>query len=136
MKVAVVKALTRRIEDRYGSNRLAALAASVSPSVWSDYCNDDKPTCSIPFGRLLMVANADERAAFAELLTGAGECPPGDLACAAMDAAEGGVRLQSFVRVAASDGVVTPREARAIVSEALDERSRLDRVIRLAERAA
>ena len=136
MKVAVVKALTRRIENRIGSNRLAALAAGVQPSVWSGYVNDDKPECTIPIGRLLDIATPDELAAFAELLTGAGECPPGDLACAAMDAAEGGVRLQSFVRVAASDGVVTPREARAIVSEALDERSRLDRVIRLAERAA
>lgn len=136
MKVAVVKALCRRIEDRYGSNRFAAIAAGVSPSVWSDYCNDDKPTCTIPFGRLLMVANAEERVAFAELLTEATDCPPGDLACAAIEAAEGGVGLNRTVRLAVADGTITPREAREIVREGVAEKARLDRVIRLAERAA
>ena len=136
MNAAVIKALCRRIEDRYGSNRAVAIAAGVQPSVWSAYVDDAKPTCTIPFGRLLIVANADERAAFAELLTGPVETPPGDLCSEASDLTEAAATLQHDVRLATRDGVVTPRAARAILGEALQVRHEVDDVIRLAERAA
>ena len=136
MNAAVIKALCRRIEDRYGSNRAVAIAAGVQASVWSDYCSDTKPTCTIPFGRLLTVANAEERAAFAELLVGAAEPPPGDLCNEASEVTESGAGLQRTVRLAAADGEVTPREARTILASALQVRSEVDDVIRLAERAA
>ena len=137
MNAPVIKALCRRIEDRYGSNRAVALAAGVQPSVWSAYVDDTKPTCTIPFGRLLIVANAEERAAFAELLVDAREAPPpGDLLAEASEVTEDAAELQRHVRLAVREGQVTPRSARGIISEALQVRREVDDVIRLAERAA
>ncbi len=136
MNAAVIKALSRRIEDRYGSNRAVALAAGVQPSVWSAYVSDDHPNSTIPFGRLLTVANAEERAAFAELLLGETPIPPGDMVCEASEITEGAANLQRRVRVAASHGTITRREARGIVSEALAVKAEVEDVIRLAERAA
>lgn len=136
MNVAVIKALTRRIEDRYGSNRLASIAAGVQPSVWSNYASDEHPTATIPFGRLLMVANDEERAAFAELLLGERDVPVGDLICEASEITEGAANLQRTVRLAAADNVINRREAREIVSQALAVKAECEDVIRLAERAA
>lgn len=73
MTVAVIKAITRRIRLRYGSTELAAQACGVPKSVWSGYENADHPDKTIPIGRLLAVAEADERRAVAALFLDDGD---------------------------------------------------------------
>lgn len=135
MNSAVIKALTRRIEDRMGSGRKAAIAAGVQPSVWSGYVSDDHPQLTIPFGRLLLVANAEERRAFAELLVSDPDGPDGDLDCEAQEVTEDAAELQHRVRHAKAEGL-SRRAAREIVKDALHLRAEVDHVINLAERRA
>lgn len=112
----VVKALCRRIEDRYGSGKLAAIAAGVSAGVWSQYCSDapQNAEITIPFGRVLMVANDAERELFIELLRGgrSGGPPDGTLLTETFGTTEASADLQQFVREAEADGVITPLERR------------------------
>lgn len=119
MSALVVKAICRRIQTRYGSNANAAMAADVSPGVWSNYCSDDHPDTTIPFHRLLMVANATERAAFAKLLAGEPSPPPADLLNEAGETVETAADLHKVVREATKDGVVTPLERKSIRGAAL-----------------
>ena len=136
MNVAVIKALTRRIQVRFGSNAAAATAAGVQASVWSDYCSDAKPTITIPFHRLLEIATPEERRAFADVLLDGEDADRGCLATEASEATEAAADLQRTVRLATADGELTPREARSIVDQALNVQAQAADVIRLAGRRA
>lgn len=105
----LVKALCRRIEERYGSGKAAAFAANVSAGVWSQYCSDDHPDITISFGRIRQVANASERAAFAALLLDGDEGPPGALATEVAEATEAAALLQGEARRAGEN--ITPLKA-------------------------
>lgn len=131
MNSLVVKALCRRIEARYGSNRAAAIAADVSPGVWSNYCSDEHPDTTIPFHRLLLAANASERRAFASLLAEDSATIAADLLTEACEVGEAGVDLQRAVRAAIADGKVTPLEQRRLRDHALEVKAQADDVIRL-----
>ena len=118
MTTPVIKALTRRIRQRYGSTANAAAAAEVSPSVWSNYENDEHAS-TIPVGRFLIVANVSEKASLASILLSDGDIPPG---CAITDSAEtteAAAELQREVRQALDDGKVTRLEARQIIRKAM-----------------
>lgn len=119
MSALVVKAICRRIEARYGSNRNAALAAGVSGGVWSNYCSDDQPDTTIPFHRLLLVADTAEKAAFMALLQGEAGPPPAALMTEAAETTEKSAEMQGAVRAAIADGKVTNLEARRIRDLAL-----------------
>lgn len=119
MSALVIKAICRRITTRYGSNANAAMAAEVTPGVWSTYCSDDHPDITIPFHRLLIVANAAEKEAFSRLLVGDQTPPPADLLNEAGEAVEAGGDLHRIVREATRDGKVTPLEKKAIRGAAL-----------------
>lgn len=120
MNALVVKALCRRIEARYGSNRAAAIAAGVSGGVWSNYCSDDHPDTTIPFHRLMTMANAAERQAFADLLTGEDVPTPADLMSEAYETTESAAELQRITRQASLDGKITPLERRQIREKAIE----------------
>jgi hypothetical protein len=111
MNSLVVKAICRRIEDRYGSNRAVALAAGVSGGVWSNYASDDHPDTTIPFHRLLLIANAAERKAFADLLLGEQDRDPGDLVTETAEVTEAAAELQAAAR---NVGRITPFSKRAL----------------------
>lgn len=130
MSIPVIKAITHRIRIRMGSTENAALAAGVSKSVWSDYENPDKPETSIPFHRLIAVANGDERRAFAALLTGVDARTALDAVDEACEATEAAVALQGAVRLAAKDGEICERDRRDIRDRALAVRSEVDDVLR------
>ena len=119
MSALVIKAICRRITKRYGSNANAAMAADVTPGVWSTYCSDDHPEITIPFHRLLIVANAAEKEAFARLLLGGEQPPPADVLNEAGETVETAADLHKLVREAARDGVLTPLERKAIRGAAL-----------------
>lgn len=106
----LVKALCRRIEARYGSGKAAAFAANVSAGVWSQYCSDDHPDITISFGRIRLVANASERAAFAALLLDVDEGPVGALSTEVAEATEAAALLQGEARRAGEN--ITPIKAR------------------------
>lgn len=131
MNSLVVKAICKRIEARYGSGRAAAIAADVTPGVWSTYCSDDHPDTTIPFHRLLLVANGAERAAFASLLVTDEQRVAADLVAEACEVGESGVDLQRLVREVAADGRVTPLEARRVRERALEVQAQAGDVLRL-----
>jgi hypothetical protein len=129
----VVKALCRRIGDRYGCDRKAAIAAGVSAGVWSHYCSDEHPDTTIPFHRLQRVANAAERRLFAELLIGDGEtkaeAEPGDILTQTARATVSAAAVLDEAEKAIGDGNVTPLENRRIRERALDAIQRLQAVL-------
>lgn len=127
MSVLVVKAICRRIEARYGSNRNAAMAAGVSTSVWSNYCSNEHRS-SIPFATILHLADASEKAAFIALLEGEGPSP-GSLMTEASEAMEVSADMHRTVREATADGQITPLEAKRILAKALEVRAEVDDVI-------
>lgn len=94
-----IKAICRRIEDRYGSGKLAAIAADVSPGVWSTYCSDNHPDTTIPFHRVPMVANEREKQALAAvLLSGGHDEPLKDLRTESCEATEAAAEAQAAAR--------------------------------------
>lgn len=129
MSTPVIKAITKRIRLRLGSTENAAIAAGVSKSVWSDYENANKPESSIPFHRLLAVADADERKAFGTLLMGEEASFASDVMVEALEATEVVVDLQGMVRRAAKDGEICEREKREIRAKALEARAQVDDVL-------
>lgn len=118
----VIKALCQQIERRYGSGKDAALVARISPGVWSQYCSDapQNADITIPFGRLLMVANTTERFLFAQLLLdgGADNEPTGDLLEEAQEVTEAAADLQHDVREFRRAGPLTPARKAALRSKA------------------
>lgn len=131
MNSLVIKALCRRIEARYGSNRATAIAADVSPGVWSNYCSDEHPETTIPFHRLLLVANAAERKAFAGLLMTDEAAAAADLLTEACEVGEAGIDLQRVAREVAADGVVSLSERRRVRERALEVKAQADDVLRI-----
>lgn len=129
MSTPVIKAITKRIRLRLGSSENAALAAGVCKSVWSDYENADKPESSIPFHRLLAVANSEERKAFATLLMDGEGAMAMDVVMEALEATETVVDLQGIVRRAAKDGNICERDKRTIRDKALEARAQVDDVL-------
>ncbi|HYC66668.1 hypothetical protein [Brevundimonas sp.] len=120
MSVHVIKAITRRIRLRMGSTANAAMAAGVSPGVFSHYENDDHPDTTIPLHRFLMAANAEEREALIELLKGDTGAPRADLGTEASETIESAVDMGRMIRLATADGKVTETEARPIRAKALE----------------
>lgn len=133
MSVGVIKALTRRIETRLGGGKHAALAAGVSPGVWSQYAHDDHGDITLPFHRLLTVANPAERAAFGELLDGSGTAPKADLLTDASEVVEGAAALFGEIRRAMADDTLSISEKRRIRRLAVDLKAELDDVIKGAD---
>ena len=132
MSVPVIKAICRRIEQRMGSGKNAALAANVSGGLWSQYCSDEHPTITIPVHRLLEIAAGDERKAIASLFSDDDGASGLDLLDEASDLTEGAAELQGMVRRAVSDGKVTPLELRRIREKALDVRGEVEDVLQVA----
>jgi len=120
MSVPVIKAITRRIRLRMGSTANAAMAAGVSPGVFSHYENDDHPDTTIPLHRFVMAANAEEREALIELLKGDGLASRADIGTEASETIESAVDMGRLIRLATADGVVTETEARPIRAKALE----------------
>jgi len=120
MSVPVIKAITRRIRLRMGSTANAAMAAGVSPGVFSHYENDDHPDTTIPLHRFVMAANAEERAALIELLKADDAAPGADLPTEASETIEAAVDMGRMIRLATADGKVTETEARPIRAKALE----------------
>lgn len=130
MSTPVIKAITKRIRLRLGSTENAAIAAGVSKSVWSDYENPNKPETSLPFHRLLAVADTDERKAFAALLMDGEAAFTMDVVVEALEATEAVVALQGLVRRSAKDGEICEREKREIRDKALAARAQVDDVVK------
>ncbi|MDM8352876.1 hypothetical protein [Brevundimonas diminuta] len=131
MSTAVIKALTKRIRLRIGSNEEAARAAGVSPGVWSHYESADKPETTIPLGRLhQMSLTAAERKEIIDLFTEADDHAVESLMDEASEATEATAALQGLVRLATKDGRVTETEARRIRDAALAAKSQINDVLK------
>lgn len=129
MSIATVKAITKRIRLRHGTTEAAAVAAGVSPGVWSTYENADRPE-TIPLGRLVgMSLTASERSAIASLFEEDCEREARNVLNDAMEAAEASTKMMGVVRLAAEDGELTEAEKRVIRQEALEARSQIDDVL-------
>jgi hypothetical protein len=135
-EIFVIKAICRRIEDRYGSNRLAAMAANVSPGVWSNYCSDEHPETTIPMHRVKLVANAAERKAFADLLLTGENAGADDVLNEACEAVADVADVLKRANEAARDGRITRREAKEIRDSASQGIASLNDVVVAADRAA
>ena len=133
MSVPVIKALCRRIEQRLGNGRLAAAAAGVSAGVWSGYCSDDHADITIPLHRLMTIASAQERAAFADLLRGGEGRQLSDLLTEAAETVEEAAELQALVREAIRDGALSPNEKKRIRAKALGVKAQAEDVIRVVD---
>lgn len=131
MDSLVVKALCRRIRDRYGSNEKAALAAGVTGGVFSNYCSDEHPDTTIPFHRIGFIANAAEKKAFTTLLLGEEAALAADLLTEACEVGEAGIDLQRAARAAAADGKLSPNERRRLREGALEVQAQAGDVLRL-----
>ena len=131
-----IKAICRRIEDRYGSGKSAAAAAGVSPGVWSTYCSDSHPDVTIPLHRIPYVANASERAAFAALILGDDFPPTGgsNLREEACEATEAAASVQRAARDLGENP--TPLRARAFRDAAAGALIEVMDVVRAAPGAA
>jgi hypothetical protein len=134
----VIKSICRRIEDRFGSGKAAAMAAGVSAGVWSNYCSDEPQhvDTTIPFHRVFFVANASERAQLAALLVGDGGPAPADILTEAAETTEAAADLQHAVRTAEQDGKLTRLETRVIRAKALAVQAEAGDVIRALDGAA
>jgi hypothetical protein len=138
MNIQAIKALTRRVRDRHGSNEAVAKAANIAPGVMSNYCSDEHPTTSIPIHRLLLIVNEAEADAFASILTnGRSGPPPADLLTETCEVAEDACDLQRAVREATSPNSpggsnITPLEQRVIVQRAQGVQAQASDVIRAA----
>lgn len=131
MSTAVIKALTKRIRLRIGSNEEAARAAGVSPGVWSHYESADKPETTIPLGRLAQMSlTASERKEIIDLFTEAEDHAVECLMDEASEATEATAALQGLVRLATRDGRVTETEARRIRDAALAAKSQINDVLK------
>ncbi|PZR36471.1 hypothetical protein [Caulobacter segnis] len=126
-----IKSICRQIEDRYGSGKLAAAAAGVTPGVWSTYCNDDHPDCTIPMHRVPFVANASERAALAALILGDDGPAPASLRLEACEATEAAADAQRAAREAGD--TPTPAAARTVRDRAAAALIEIMDVVRAAE---
>lgn len=130
MSTAVIKALTKRIRLRIGSNEEAARAAGVSPGVWSHYESADKPETTIPLGRLhQMSLTAAERKEIIDLFTEADDHAVESLMDEASEATEATAALQGLVRLATKDGRVTETEARRIRDAAMTAKAQINDVL-------
>lgn len=130
MNTAVIKALTKRIRLRIGSNEEAARAAGVSPGVWSHYESADKPETTIPLGRLhQMSLTAAERKEIIDLFTEADDHAVESLMDEASEATEATAALQGLVRLATKDGRVTETEARRIRDAAMTAKAQINDVL-------
>ena len=130
MSTAVIKALTKRIRLRIGSNEEAARAAGVSPGVWSHYESADKPETTIPLGRLhQMSLTAAERKEIIDLFTEADDQAVESLMDEASEATEATAALQGLVRLATKDGRVTETEARRIRDAAMTAKAQINDVL-------
>lgn len=129
MYAPVIKTICRRIERRLGGGKIAAVAAGVSPGLWSQYCSDDHPTISIPTHRLLEIASGDERKAIASLFASDDQEAVDDLLTETMEVTEGAAALQGIVRLAAADGKITPSERRRIREAAAQVRADAEDVL-------
>ena len=130
MSTAVIKALTKRIRLRIGSNEEAARAAGVSPGVWSHYESADKPETTIPLGRLhQMSLTAAERKEIIDLFTEADDHAVESLMDEASEATEATAALQGLVRLATKDGRITETEARRIRDAAMTAKAQINDVL-------
>lgn len=129
MSVPVIKALTKRIRKRIGTNAEAALAADVSGGVWSHYESEEHPSTTLPLHRFLMVANRAERQVLIDLLALEDDARPNCATTEASEATEAAADLQRTVRQAMADGMITPFETREIVAKAMDVKAQADDVI-------
>ena len=130
MSTAVIKALTKRIRLRIGSNEEAARAAGVSPGVWSHYESADKPETTIPLGRLAQMSlTAAERKEIIDLFTEADDHAVESLMDEASEATEATAALQGLVRLATKDGRVTETEARRIRDAAMTAKAQINDVL-------
>ena len=130
MNTAVIKALTKRIRLRIGSNEEAARAAGVSPGVWSHYESADKPETTIPLGRLHQMSLTDaERKEIIDLFTEADDHAVESLMDEASEATEATAALQGLVRLATKDGRVTETEARRIRDAAMTAKAQINDVL-------
>ena len=130
MSVHVIKAITRRMRQRYGSAENAALAAGLkNKGKWSLYESDEHPETTLPLHRFLLAANADEKRALVDLLKAevgdAPDCPMTE----ASETTEASADLQRAVREAAADGKITTLEARQIVRKAVEVQAQAADVI-------
>lgn len=131
MSVATVKAITKRIRLRYGSNEAAARAAGVSPGVWSGYENADKPETTIPLGRLIdMSLTAQERSAIASLFKEPGDEAEVDLLDESGEAVEAVAAMHNVVRITGKDGEHCETDKRAIRAAALEAKAQVNDVLR------
>lgn len=130
MSVPVIKAITKQIRLRLGSTDAAATAAGVSAGVWSHYENADKGDTTIPLHRLhQMSLTSAERRAIVALFVEEADLAVTDLLDEAGEATEAAASVQSMVRLAAKDGVITETEARRIRAAALNARAQMDDVL-------
>ncbi|WP_461344483.1 hypothetical protein [Brevundimonas sp. GN22] len=131
MSIPVIKALTKRIRIRIGSNEQAAKAAGVSPGVWSHYESADKPETTIPLGRLAeMALTAAERREIIDLFSEPEDTLVEDLMIEASEATEAAATLQGMVRLATQDGRITEAEARRIRDAALTAKEQINDVLK------
>lgn len=131
----VIKSICRRIEDRFGSGKAAAMAAGVTAGVWSNYVSDDHPDTTIPFHRVFFVANASERAQLAALLIGEDAPPPRSLLTEASETVEAAADMHRAARLATEDGKITRLEGRVIRAKAVAVQAEAADVIRAIDAA-
>lgn len=131
MSIPVIKALTKRIRIRIGSNEAAARSAGVSPGVWSHYESADHPDTSIPIHRLcLMPLTAAERREINDLFSEPEDVAIECLITEASEATEAAATLQGMIRLATRNGQITEAEARKIRDAALRVKEEVNDVLK------
>jgi hypothetical protein len=116
-----IKAICNSIASSFGrgGHEVAAEYAGISPGVWSNYCNLDRPDCTIPMHRAVALEDntgrRDFSRAFAERVTDA-PAGSGDARMLGSLALETIARAEVLMAQAFADNVITEHEKRELVA--------------------
>lgn len=128
MNAHLAKAVCHQVAEDLKGHKVAAELAGVAPSVWSDYCNFDKPDTTLPLHRAMAIHAKTKRDYFSRLFTvddaaaAAVSADPRILGAGALEAiALAEVRMAQ----AYADGTITEAEKREMLAltQLLVERS-------------
>ena len=122
MNASRLKALCHQLGDEFGHAQCARWAG-VSPSVWSDYCNYQKPDTTIPGHRMFLWEGAAKRRDFSRLFAdnlNADAVDAADPRKSASDALTALAKTISNLQLALADDELTLGERNGLLEDVAD----------------
>lgn len=114
-----IKAICHELADLFGHKKVAE-AAGVGPSVWSDYCNYEKPDTTLPLHRMFAIEDRLKRRDFTKAIAERaeqGETTAEDPRPVAARALAAFSEAMTNLTEALADDNVTPAERRVMLGD-------------------